>query len=59
MKRCWPRCRWCGKDRGVVIVESKNSEPYGVLFCPRCDFAHDHAAGPPIEHRIRDVYPKP
>jgi hypothetical protein len=56
MKVC---CRWCGKARGVVYVRLTGQDhTWGVLFCPRCDYAHDHAAGPPIEHRVRDVDPK-
>lgn len=49
------RCRWCGKRRGAVIIDTSDWGRWGVLFCPRCDYAHDHAAGPPIEHRVRDV----
>jgi hypothetical protein len=54
-------CRWCGKRRGVVYLDTPNRGPYGILVCPRCDWAHAAAAGPPasLAHRIRDVDPKP
>lgn len=52
-------CEWCGKRRGAVYVDAKLGDrfsgAYAILFCPRCDFAHEHAAGPPIENRARDV----
>lgn len=51
-------CRWCGLRRGVLHVETPNDGPYGILFCPRCDWAHDHGdAGPPCGDRIKDVRP--
>lgn len=55
-----PACRCCSgaRRRGVVYVDTP-AGPYGIAFCPHCDFAHDHGAGPPIEHRARDFDPKP
>lgn len=53
-------CRWCRKNRGLLVI-GPPGHLHGILLCPRCDWAHDHAAGPPpaVEHRIRDVDPKP
>lgn len=51
LREDWKKCRWCGRDRGVVFVEG----PWGILFCSSCDFSHKYAAGPPIEHRVKDV----
>ena len=54
-------CRWCDKQRGVLYVDTPNRGPWGVLLCPRCDWCHDRAAGPPAScvERIKDVDPKP
>jgi hypothetical protein len=53
------QCGECGKDRGIVYVDTKHDGPYGILFCPRCDYAHEYAAGPEIEHRARDANQEP
>jgi hypothetical protein len=50
------RCRWCGKCRGIVMIGEEES---GILLCPRCDYANDNCAGPPIsEDRVRDTEPR-
>lgn len=51
-----PSCTCCAaRRRGVVYVDTP-AGPYGIAICPVCDWAHDHAAGPPpsLEHRARD-----
>lgn len=39
--------RCCKKQRGRL--------PSGVLICPVCDFAHDHASTIPNENLIKDM----
>lgn len=53
------KLRCCGRERGVVYVDTPHHGPYGILFCSRCDYAHDDAGGPPIEHRVRDLDQSP
>ncbi len=54
------KCTWCGKNRGLLVI-GPPKRPYGILLCPRCDYANHANAGPPpsVEQRIRDVDPKP
>jgi hypothetical protein len=45
----------CGCHRGIVYVDTVNG-PYGILFCPKCDYAEGDA-GPCVQ--TYDVDPRP
>lgn len=44
-------CQWCGRAMGFILPVAPGLgqvREHGVLTCPRCDWVHAAAAGPPV-----------
>lgn len=50
-------CSRCSRPARGYIVQKADGNPLipPIAICPRCDYAHPEAAGPPLtENRVKD-----
>ena len=55
-----PKCNVCNeRERGLILTSAKDEGTAlipPIAICPRCDYVHEDAAGPPagVADRVRD-----